>query len=212
MPTSPRRPSGSAARSAHPASRPAIASPTSSRTSPSCSSPTSGCRSRTPSSSRSTPASPVAEVETILRHSGARILVADTQLLETIGLDPSSCPDLEEVVAVDDVGQDAPFETTPYAELLARADGSVRPWRVDDEERVISINYTSGTTGSPKGVMYTHRGAYLNALAEVFHSDTTRTPSTCGRCRCSTATAGARPGASPGSVDATSAFAPSTPR
>ncbi len=110
------------------------------------------------------------EVETILRHSGARILVADTQLLETTGLDPSSCPDLEEVVAVDDVGQDAPFEATPYAELLARTDGSVRPWRVDDEERVISINYTSGTTGSPKGVMYTHRGAYLNALAEVFHS------------------------------------------
>ena len=110
------------------------------------------------------------EVETILRHSGARILVADTQLLETIGLDPSSCPELEEVVAVDDVGGDAPFETTPYAELLARADGSVVPWHVDDEESVISINYTSGTTGDPKGVMFTHRGSYLNALAEVHHS------------------------------------------
>ena len=35
---------------------------------------------------------------------------------------------------------------------------------------MISINYTSGTTGRPKGVMYTHRGAYLNALAEVIHS------------------------------------------
>jgi len=111
-----------------------------------------------------------AEVETILRHSGARILVADVQLLETIAFDPSSCPELEEVVGIDDVGGEAPFETTPYAELLARADGSVVPWHVDDEEGVISINYTSGTTGSPKGVMYTHRGAYLNALAEVVHS------------------------------------------
>ena len=35
------------------------------------------------------------------------------------------------------------------------------------EEDVISINYTSGTTGVPKGVMYTHRGAYLNAIGEV---------------------------------------------
>jgi fatty-acyl-CoA synthase len=38
---------------------------------------------------------------------------------------------------------------------------------IDDEDRITSINYTSGTTGRPKGVMYTHRGAYLNALGEV---------------------------------------------
>ncbi|MBV8149157.1 MAG: AMP-binding protein [Candidatus Eremiobacteraeota bacterium] len=39
-----------------------------------------------------------------------------------------------------------------------------------DENATIAINYTSGTTGRPKGVMFTYRGAYLNALAEVFHS------------------------------------------
>jgi fatty-acyl-CoA synthase len=38
---------------------------------------------------------------------------------------------------------------------------------LDDEERITSINYTSGTTGRPKGVLYTHRGAYLNALGEI---------------------------------------------
>ena len=44
------------------------------------------------------------------------------------------------------------------------------PWTVDDEQATISINYTSGTTGDPKGVAYTHRGAYLNSLGEVIHS------------------------------------------
>ena len=39
--------------------------------------------------------------------------------------------------------------------------------RVDDERALLSINYTSGTTGRPKGVMYSHRGAYLQALAMV---------------------------------------------
>src|SRR5262249_62281767 len=42
--------------------------------------------------------------------------------------------------------------------------------RLESEDDTISINYTSGTTGRPKGVMYTHRGAYLNALAEVTHA------------------------------------------
>ncbi len=42
---------------------------------------------------------------------------------------------------------------------------------VDDERAPTSINYTSGTTGRPKGVGYTHRGAYLNAFGEILHSD-----------------------------------------
>ena len=41
---------------------------------------------------------------------------------------------------------------------------------LEHEEETISINYTSGTTGRPKGVQYTYRGAYLNALGEVIHA------------------------------------------
>jgi fatty-acyl-CoA synthase len=57
-----------------------------------------------------------------------------------------------------------------YPELLARGTDEPLPWTVDNELSTISINYTSGTTGRPKGVMYSHRGAYVNALGELIHS------------------------------------------
>jgi fatty-acyl-CoA synthase len=105
------------------------------------------------------------EVGYILGHSGARFLFVDAELEPTI--EPL---DLEGtiVVRIDDTG--APGD--PYEDRLAAAgarpagDPLPESW-LDDEEETISINYTSGTTGRPKGVMYTHRGAYLNALGEV---------------------------------------------
>ena len=58
-----------------------------------------------------------------------------------------------------------------YEECPGRGSDEPLPWpaaeRADDP---ISINYTSGTTGDPKGVSYTHRGAYLNALGDIIHS------------------------------------------
>ena len=82
----------------------------------------------------------------------------------------------------------------PYEQLLASARRGRPRAAACHEDDTISINYTSGTTGRPKGVMYTHRGAYLNALAEMHHARLDCSPSTCGRCPCSTATAGASPG------------------
>ncbi|MFV2000046.1 MAG: acyl--CoA ligase family protein [Acidimicrobiia bacterium] len=110
------------------------------------------------------------EVQTILDHSGAKMLVGDTALLENLAPIVSDLETVTEIVSIDETGTDPGFATTPYGELLTRGSDDPLPWSVDDEERTISINYTSGTTGQPKGVMYTHRGAYLNALGEIIHS------------------------------------------
>ena len=52
-----------------------------------------------------------------------------------------------------------------YDDVLATGDSEYRCFKVKDEWQAISLNYTSGTTGDPKGVVYHHRGAYLNAIS-----------------------------------------------
>ena len=92
------------------------------------------------------------EYEYILEHSGAKVLVADNSFEETLG----ELDDPPRIVWVDE-----------YEELLEDADPVDALERPDDERTLISINYTSGTTGKPKGVMTNHRGAYLHALGVV---------------------------------------------
>ena len=99
------------------------------------------------------------EIEYILDHSGSSLLIADPTLLESLA-DFKPPPAVKESIVLGPV----------FEEFLGRGTDEPLPWRVDDEHRPISINYTSGTTGRPKGVQYTHRGAYLNALAELIHS------------------------------------------
>jgi fatty-acyl-CoA synthase len=95
-----------------------------------------------------------AELAWILNHCGAKALLVDPDLMHVIE------PALEELPALQ-------FVTTDYEELLESAVLPFTPVQIEDENSTISINYTSGTTGNPKGVMYSHRGAYLNALGEI---------------------------------------------
>ena len=106
------------------------------------------------------------EVEYIIDHSGSKMVFVDAELEELLeGVDESV-----ERVRIDDTGE----EGDPYEDYLA--EGSPEPVEsvLEDEEETISINYTSGTTGQPKGVMYAHRGAYLNALAQVIEMQMNR--------------------------------------
>ncbi|MFV1989061.1 MAG: acyl--CoA ligase family protein [Gemmatimonadota bacterium] len=107
------------------------------------------------------------EIGYILEHSGSRSLFVDRELMGLIEpLDTSSL----QVVEIADTGSE---EDDPYERFLAEASDDPPPRVPEDEEESISINYTSGTTGRPKGVVYTHRGAYLNALGEVLASSLT---------------------------------------
>jgi fatty-acyl-CoA synthase len=99
------------------------------------------------------------EVGYILGHSGARYLLLDVRL-EAL----TAAADLAGVTVIRYTGTG---EADPYEEFLAAAPPERPASCMEHEEETISINYTSGTTGRPKGVQYTYRGAYLNALNEV---------------------------------------------
>lgn len=114
------------------------------------------------------------EVLYICNHSGATLLVVDAGLHPTVAPVVSEFDTVREIITVVDADagtQPSPAVSGPdYDEFLSRGSDDPLPWTVPDERGPISINYTSGTTGKPKGVVYHHRGAYLNALGELIHS------------------------------------------
>ncbi len=101
-----------------------------------------------------------AEIGYILEHSGSRYLLLDAELEELV--EPLDLGKIS-VIRVADTGA----ADDPYEQFLAGGSPEQPESWLEDEEETISINYTSGTTGRPKGVQYTYRGAYLNALNEA---------------------------------------------
>jgi fatty-acyl-CoA synthase len=106
------------------------------------------------------------EIGYILKHSGAKVLLVDQEFENAVK--PLDLTALR-VVRIDDTG--APGD--PYEDFLAQASPEPGETWLADEYETISINYTSGTTGRPKGVMIHHRGAYLNALGEIVETGMT---------------------------------------
>ncbi|MEM5383149.1 acyl-CoA synthetase [Paraburkholderia phymatum] len=115
------------------------------------------------------------DVETMLfmlRHGEARVLIIDTEFGELAKRAAAEFPHLI-VISVSDVmapGDDFPPHTD-YEAFLASGDPEHVWVPPEDEWDALALNYTSGTTGDPKGVVYHHRGAYMNAISNVLEWD-----------------------------------------
>ena len=106
----------------------------------------------------------------MLEHGGAKLLLADREFSGVIEQALGKLRRRVEVIDVEDSEYTGPGKRLgekTYRELIAEGDPEWT-WRwPEDEWEAISLNYTSGTTGNPKGVVYHHRGAYLNGVGNI---------------------------------------------
>jgi len=103
----------------------------------------------------------------ILGHGQAKLLIADREFAPTVKNALDSFGDRMPFVEIDDGGSGPSLGGTEYEALLAEGDPAAAWTGPHDEWEPIALNYTSGTTGDPKGVVYHHRGAFLNAIGNA---------------------------------------------
>jgi fatty-acyl-CoA synthase len=124
-----------------------------------------------------------ATVAFVLAHSDSRVLIVDREFAATAAAavarlvaDGRRAP---LVIDVDDPEYTGPgecFGSSGYEAFVAAGDPGFAPRMPADEWDAIGLNYTSGTTGNPKGVVVHHRGAYLNAVGNVLAWNLPRHP------------------------------------
>jgi fatty-acyl-CoA synthase len=115
----------------------------------------------------------LASIVYMLRHGEAKVLIVDTEYLLLIEELRQSLPELQ-IIGVHDPIADTPTVPdgwTDYEALLLTGDAHFDWQPPADEWDAIALNYTSGTTGDPKGVVYHHRGAALNAISNILEWD-----------------------------------------
>ncbi|HEX5165295.1 MAG TPA: long-chain-fatty-acid--CoA ligase [Thermomicrobiales bacterium] len=100
----------------------------------------------------------------IINHSGAKIVCAHTDCMAAVDQIRDEIPNVEHFVALEEP-RDGWLD---YEALLAAASGEFERPEIDEND-LLALNYTSGTTSRPKGVMITHRNAYMNIVGTLIH-------------------------------------------
>lgn len=109
------------------------------------------------------------DLEYIIRHSDSRMLIVDEEFCAPIEKIVDNLS-LEKIVIVRVPGQDTSLIGVDYEAFLEHAPETDETAVVEiDENQLLTLNYTSGTTSKPKGVMLTHRSNYLNAANFMYH-------------------------------------------
>jgi fatty-acyl-CoA synthase len=100
----------------------------------------------------------------VINHGGDRIILLDASVAPLLAAVLSRCPAVEHVVVMGDGEAGALGEAARYGELVSAEEPGFA-WPELDERAAASMCYTSGTTGDPKGVVYSHRSVFLHSLA-----------------------------------------------
>ena len=106
----------------------------------------------------------------MLDHGEAKLVIVDREFSPVMKKAASLAKSKPFIVDVDDAeytGAGERIGSVEYEAFLAGGDPAYAWRRPQDEWEAIALNYTSGTTGNPKGVVYHHRGAYLNAVSNI---------------------------------------------
>jgi fatty-acyl-CoA synthase len=103
----------------------------------------------------------------ILAHGQAKLLIADREFSPIVDEALAALPEPVPLVEIDDEVGGASLGGTEYEAFLAEGDPAATRSELQDEWDPIALNYTSGTTGDPKGVVTHHRGAFLNAIGNA---------------------------------------------
>ncbi len=103
----------------------------------------------------------------ILAHGQAKLLIADREFSPVIKAALAELRGPVQLIEIEDGAGGAPFGGTEYEAFLGEGDAAAEWSGPQDEWEPIALNYTSGTSGNPKGVVYHHRGAFLNAIGNA---------------------------------------------